>query len=95
MLTGPGTQLDRVFAALAGVATSGHVKDVYAEERLVVHLSETLIGDGSFPIASYLRRFEQALPDAYLIVEHLPEELVAQAKAALDELCAEERITLR
>ena len=87
--------LDRVFAALAGVATSGHVKDVYAEERLVVHLSETLIGDGSFPIASYLRRFEQALPDAYLIVEHLPEELVAQAKAALDELCAEERITLR
>ncbi|MDX6510904.1 MAG: hypothetical protein QOE36_408 [Gaiellaceae bacterium] len=74
---------------------SGHVKDVYAEERLVVHLSETVIGDGCFPIASYLQRFERALPDAYLIVEHLPEELVAQAKAALDGICTERGITPR
>ena len=87
--------LHRVFGALADVAVSGHVKDVYAEERLVVHLSETVIGDGCFPIASYLQRFEQALPAGYLIVEHLPEELVAQAKAALDGLCTEHGIALR
>jgi sugar phosphate isomerase/epimerase len=81
--------LDRVFSELGPFAVSGHVKDAYAEERLVVHISETLLGDGAFDVRGYLERFEAALPDAYILIEHLPEELVPRAKLALDELLAE------
>jgi sugar phosphate isomerase/epimerase len=87
--------LDRVFDQLGPFAVSGHVKDAYAEERLVVHISETLLGDGVFDVRGYLERFEAALPDAYVFVEHLPEELVPRAKLALDGLLAELRITPR
>jgi sugar phosphate isomerase/epimerase len=78
--------VDRVFDHLGAYAVSGHVKDVYAEDRLVLHLSETLPGDGEFDLRRYLERFEELLPDGYLFVEHLPEELVPQAKQKLDRL---------
>jgi sugar phosphate isomerase/epimerase len=81
--------VDRVFDHLGGYAVSGHVKDVYPEDRLVLHLSETMPGDGEFDLRHYLERFEELLPDGYLFVEHLPEELVPQAKQKLDGLLAE------
>jgi L-ribulose-5-phosphate 3-epimerase len=81
--------VDRVFDTLGDFAVCGHVKDVYAEDRLVLHLSETLLGDGEFDVRRYLERFEQLLPDGYLFVEHLPEELVPRAKQALDGLLSE------
>jgi sugar phosphate isomerase/epimerase len=69
------------------------VKDVYPEDRLVLHLSETMPGDGEFDLRRFLERFEELLPDGYLFVEHLPEELVPQAKQKLDGLLAELGIT--
>lgn len=81
--------LARVFAVLGDLAVSGHVKDVYAEDRLVLHLSETVLGDGEFDLRTYLTLFEECLPDAYLFIEHLPEDLVARAKARLDGLTGE------
>ncbi len=85
-LYGSTALIDRVFDELGSYAVSGHVKDIYAEDRLVVHLSETVLGDGLFDLERYLMRFEEAIPDAYLIVEHLPEELVPRAKSTLDDL---------
>lgn len=79
----------RVFDLLGDLAVSGHVKDVYAEDRLVVHLSETVLGDGEFDLRAYLTHFEQLLPDGYLFIEHLPEELVSRAKGVLDDLARE------
>jgi sugar phosphate isomerase/epimerase len=81
--------VERIFAELGHLAVSGHVKDVYPEDRLVLHLSETIPGDGEFDLRAYLRRFEEHLPDRYLFVEHLPEELVPRAKSILDGLLAE------
>jgi sugar phosphate isomerase/epimerase len=89
MLYDSTSVVDRVFDVLGEFATSGHVKDVYAEDRLVVHLSETLMGDGEFDLRRYLTRFEELLPDGYLFIEHLPEEFVARAKAVLDGLLEE------
>ncbi len=57
--------VDRVFGALGHFAIAGHVKDVYAEDRLVVHLRETLIGTGAFDLRTYLTRFE----NRYLFIE--------------------------
>lgn len=87
--------LTHVFEVLGDMVVSGHVKDVYAEDRLVLHLSETVLGDGEFDLRTYLTLFEKRLPDAYLFIEHLPEELVARAKGAFDDLAGELGIRYR
>ena len=52
--------------------------------RLVVHISETFAGDGEFDLHTFFRRFEATLPDGYLFLEHLPEELLPRAKRHID-----------
>ena len=79
---------ERCVEALADVAVSGHVKDLYAEDALVVHLSETVIGDGAYDVAGFVRRFRERCPGRPLYIEHLPAALVPRAKTALDALLA-------
>jgi sugar phosphate isomerase/epimerase len=87
--------IDRTIDCLADVAVSGHVKDLYLEDRLVVHISETVIGQGVFAISHYLERFETAMPDAFMFIEHLPEDLVSQAATALHTLLDAADIKIR
>jgi sugar phosphate isomerase/epimerase len=94
-LWGSTELIERVFDLLGEYAVCGHVKDVYAEDRLVVHLSETFAGDGELDLATYFRRFEALLPDGYLFLEHLPEELMPRAKLHVDTLLAELGIEVR
>ena len=79
---------ERCVDALADVAASGHVKDLYAEDALVVHLSETVIGDGAYDVRGFVRRFRERCPGRTLYIEHLPAALVPRAKTALDALLA-------
>ena len=87
-LWGAAAHAERCVDALADVAVSGHVKDVYAEDALVLHLSETVIGDGSYDVAGFVRRFRERCPGRPLYIEHLPASLVPRAKSALDALLA-------
>jgi sugar phosphate isomerase/epimerase len=58
---------------------SAHLKDVYVEDRHIVHISETVPGDGTLDWDTLLHGFEKLLPDGYAMIEHLPESLVPQA----------------
>ena len=87
--------VNRIFDCIGEYAVCGHVKDVYAEDRLVVHISETFAGDGEFDLHTFLRRFEATLPDGYLFLEHLPEELLPRAKRHIDMVLAELGIRVR
>ena len=73
--------LHELFDTLGSAMVAAHIKDVYAEDRLVVHISETVPGDGVLDFDTFLRRFEDLLPGGYGLVEHLPESLVPQAIA--------------
>lgn len=73
--------LNELFDLLGPAIAAAHIKDVYAEDRLVVHISETVPGDGVLDFATFFRRFEALLPGGYGLVEHLPESLVPQAIA--------------
>jgi sugar phosphate isomerase/epimerase len=59
------------------------VKDYYLEDRFVVHIAETIPGNGSLDIDTVLRRTEALSPDMYAVVEHLPVSQIAQAKRHL------------
>ena len=68
-----------LFDRLGPHILAAHLKDVYVEDRHVVHISETVPGDGLFNFDLFFRRFEEILPDGYGLVEHLPESLIPQA----------------
>jgi sugar phosphate isomerase/epimerase len=78
--------VERTFGALADVAVSGHVKDAYVEDAFVVHVSETVPGDGAFDVGSFVRGFAARLPGRFLFVEHLPAGLVALARRRVESL---------
>jgi sugar phosphate isomerase/epimerase len=87
--------VDALFDQLGPHVLGAHVKDAYVEDRLVVHISETVPGQGLFALDPFLRRFEAACPDGYALVEHLPDHLVPQAAAHVRARLAALGIPLR
>ena len=75
--------IDRLFDVLGEYTICGHVKDFYVKDRLVLHLEETVIGDGLLDQVTFLRRFEESCPDGYLQIEHVPDEKIVAARESL------------
>jgi sugar phosphate isomerase/epimerase len=86
--------IDNLFDVLGEFCATTHVKDVYLEDRLVVHVSETVPGDGIMDLDTVLLR-TAALPDGWAIVEHLPVSQIGQAKRHLTERAAALGIDVR
>lgn len=80
----PTPMIDHMFDVLGEHYATTHCKDVYLEDRFVVHVAETVPGTGIFDLDTVLRR-TAALPDGWAIVEHLPVSQVALAKRHLTE----------
>jgi len=82
--------LDDLFDRLSPKIFAAHVKDALVEDRLVVHISETVPGRGIFDLDTFFRRFEATCPDGYALIEHLPDDLVPEAthyvRGRLDQL---------
>jgi len=75
--------IDHLFDVLGKYMICGHAKDFFIQDRLVLHIEETVIGEGIVDNAQYLRRFEEVCPEGYLQIEHLPENKIPAARAAL------------
>ena len=75
--------IDWLFDVLGEYTICGHAKDFVVQDQLVLHIEEAVIGEGLLDQAAYLRRFEEACPDGYVQIEHLPEERIPQACASL------------
>ena len=77
--------INELFDVLGEHCATVHVKDVYLEDRFVVHVSETVPGTGILDLDTVLRRTAALGPDSYAIVEHLPVSQVPLAKRHLTE----------
>ncbi len=77
--------LNELFDVLGSYVAAAHIKDVYVEDRHVVHISETIPGDGIFDFDTLFRRFEETLPQGYGFIEHLPESQIPQANVFVRE----------
>jgi sugar phosphate isomerase/epimerase len=66
-----------------------HVKDIEYVSQLTVRLEEVPLGEGRFDQVTFARRFEQAKPDGYFMLEHLKDEQYPAAKANLDRMLDE------
>ena len=74
-----------LFDILGPYIAAAHIKDVYVEDRHVVHISETIPGDGIFDFDTFFRCFEALLPEGYGFIEHLPESQIPQANVFVTE----------
>lgn len=83
------TFVEHLFDTLGDHTVAGHAKDIRVGNGLVLHLDEAAPGDGLLDHAAFLRLFEWASPDAFLLIEHLPDHMVPRAKTALDGAMAE------
>jgi sugar phosphate isomerase/epimerase len=59
------------------------IKDYYLEDRLVIHIAETIPGTGMLDIDTVLKRTAALGPDMYGVIEHLPLSQIGLAKANL------------
>ena len=82
--------LDDLFDTLGDLNWAVHAKDMAVEDRHVVHISEVVMGRGHMDLGYMLQRFEQVRPEGYVIVEHLPDNLISEARDAL--LAAAEKV---
>ena len=70
-------------ALLGPYTVAAHLKDMAVQDKLVLHIDEVVIGEGSMDYGRLLRQMEQINPDMYGIIEHLPDEKIPQARAGL------------
>jgi sugar phosphate isomerase/epimerase len=75
--------LDDLFDTLGELNWAIHAKDMAVEDRHVVHISEVVMGRGHMDLGYMLQRFEKVRPEGYVIVEHLPDDLIPEARDAL------------
>jgi hypothetical protein len=83
-----GAAIRQMFAALEGQIYGAHSKGVALEDRLIIHLSETVTGapDDRLDHATFLHCLA-ALPGApCLVLEHLPPEAIPGARDYLRSL---------
>ena len=73
--------IERLFEVLGPYTVCGHAKDFIVQDRLVLHIEETVIGEGVLDQETYLKLFEQYCPDGYVQIEHLPAEKIPEARA--------------
>ena len=80
----PAPMICEQFALLGAFADTIHLKDYYLEDRLVAHISETVLGTGLMDWDTLLSEASQNQPDGWLMIEHLPVSLIQQAKVNLN-----------
>jgi len=75
--------LNELFDTLGADTVAAHAKDVGLGDTLVLHIDEVLLGTGNLDYPLFLRRFAQACPGGYILIEHLPDEKIPLARTAL------------
>jgi len=70
-----------------------HAKDCNIQDGHVVHIDEVLLGTGTMNYDIILPRMLEMCPNAYVLIEHLPDEKVPLARAAIGQIAQRLGIT--
>ncbi|MBA27143.1 MAG: hypothetical protein CL749_08545 [Chloroflexi bacterium] len=77
---------EHIYEVLGPYIICGHAKDFFIQNRLVLHLEETVIGEGILDQRIFLEGFETHCPEGYVQIEHLPEHQIPIARKNLYEI---------
>jgi sugar phosphate isomerase/epimerase len=81
----PAPMINDLFDVLGDYIATVHVKDYYLGEHFVVHISEAVVGTGIMDFDTVLTRAQRANPNGYVVIEHLPVNLIPLAKQNLTQ----------
>jgi sugar phosphate isomerase/epimerase len=84
-----GDRIDHIFDIIGDIAPVAHIKDIVVQPKHVLHLDETVPGEGELDIGRLLRRFQALYPHGYGLIEHLPIDKVPLANANVRRIAAE------
>jgi sugar phosphate isomerase/epimerase len=90
--TGPA--IGAMLETLGDRIASAHVKDVFVEDRMVVHIEHCASGKGILDTGAVLRGIERLDPEAPVIVEALSDDEVPEVRAFLMRVAEENGITV-
>ena len=83
---------EAVFYVLSGrgdIAPVTHIKDIIVQPKHVLHIDETVPGEGELDIGRLLRRFHALYPHGYGLIEHLSIDKVPLANMNVRRIAAE------
>lgn len=75
--------LNQLFDLLGNDIAAAHLKDLVVEDKLVLHITEVVPGEGTLDYDLFLRRMNSLCPEGYCLIEHLPDEKISQARDAI------------
>lgn len=81
-------RMERIFEVMGPISTIGHCKDARVADGLVLHIEETVPGEGDLDLTTALRCWHGLHPDGYMLLEHLPDEMYPRASANVHRLAA-------
>ncbi|MCX6017102.1 MAG: TIM barrel protein [Chloroflexi bacterium] len=79
----PSRVLNALFDLMVRDTVILHAKDCRLQDGHVVHIDEVLLGDGTMNYELLLTRLVREAPQAWLLIEHLPDEKIPAARAAI------------
>jgi sugar phosphate isomerase/epimerase len=82
-------RIDHIFDCIGDIAPVAHIKDIVVQPKHVLHLDETVPGEGELDIGRLLRRFQALYPHGYGLIEHLPIDRVPLAATNVRRIAAE------
>ena len=81
-------RLQHIFEIMNPISTVGHCKDIKLSNGLVLHIDEEIPGDGELDLVTALKLWDDAHPDGYMLLEHLPNEKYPRAAANVHRILA-------
>ncbi len=85
--------LNTLFDTLGQDTVILHAKDCNIQDGHVVHIDEVLLGTGTMNYEIILPRMLKECPNAYVLIEHLPDDKIPLARAAIGQIAARLGIT--
>lgn len=76
--------LDRLFDELGSVTIGAHARDFRMADQRLPRLEEEVIGRGLMDHAGFLRRMQEVCPSGHVLIEQLPDDQAAAARARLE-----------
>jgi sugar phosphate isomerase/epimerase len=83
-----------LFEKLGPDIIAAHLKDCIIEDRLVLHITEVVPGLGVLDYDCLLQQMQAIKPDVYALIEHLPDDLVPQARENVLAMAVRARVEL-
>jgi sugar phosphate isomerase/epimerase len=72
-------RFDHIFSTMGSYSPVMHIKDITIGKGLVIHLNETVPGNGELDLAHCFQCFQNIFPDRYGLIEHLKPDLIPEA----------------